>query len=289
MDKFEAVKALICVIEQGGFSAAARVKKVSTPAISRQIAQLEAELGVKLLNRTTRQISLTESGQLYLTHSRQAILALAEAEHAIQASQQTVAGELKVLCNRYFANHYVLNKLPEFLSGYPQLKLTFDLAERMPDLASEDIDIIFGVTMPGKQTYICRGLTTTRYVLCASPSYLKQHGTPKRIHDLYQHRYITHAMREPDNVIQFNHQRYIDIEPYLTFNDSAAMLNAAIAGLGIVYLHDYVVEDALSEGLLTELLPDDSLADQTVYLYWQKARYLQPKIRAFVDYFVGSI
>lgn len=288
MDKFDAVQSLLCVIEQGSFSAAARLKKLSTPAISRQIAQLEAALGVKLLHRTTRQISLTEAGQLYLAHCRQAISALAEAENALTASQQTVTGKLKVLCNRYFANHYILPRLPDFLATHSQLKLAFDLAERMPDLASEDIDIIFGVTMPGKQDYICRGITTTRYILCASPAYLHQYGIPNRIHDLYQHRYITHAMREPDDVIQFNQQRRIEIESYLTFNDSAAMLTSAIEGLGIVYLHDYVVKDVLAKGLLVELLPEDSLANQTVYLYWQKERYLQPKIRAFVDYFVEN-
>jgi DNA-binding transcriptional LysR family regulator len=288
MSKFDAVQTLICVVEQGGFSAAARIKKISTAAISRQIAQLEYELGVKLLHRTTRQIRLTEAGQLYLSHCRQALSALSEAENALIASQKNVSGCLNVSCNRYFAHHYLIPKLPQFLTKYPQLKLTFDLAERMPDLASEAIDIIFGVTMPGKLDYICRGITKTRYVLCATPKYLSQQGNPTQVHDLYQHRYITHSMREPVDVIQFRQDQRLEIDPYLTFNDSGAMLMAALEGLGIVYLHDYVVKDALKRGDLIELLPEASLVDQTVYMYWQKQRYLQPKIRAFVDYFVDN-
>src|SRR5262249_45172541 len=145
MSKFERIATFISVIEENGFAAAARKKGVSTAAISRQIAALESELDVQLLNRTTRQISLTEIGEEYYQQCKNALSALQEAENAITTSKNEATGTLHIMTNRYFAITYLLPRLSEFKRLNPNVIIHFQLAERFPNLEKEGIDILFGV------------------------------------------------------------------------------------------------------------------------------------------------
>jgi DNA-binding transcriptional LysR family regulator len=285
MSKFDQITAFIAVIEEHGFAAAARKHNVSTASISRQVSRLEASLKVQLIQRTTRQLSLTEVGAQYYQQAKKALDALQDAEMAIAGSQSEATGLLTVTSNRYFALHHLLPRLPEFMKLNPHLQINIELAERFPDLAQEGIDLIFGISMEGPLELVRKRVATTRYVLCASPDYLEEYGTPKVPTDLYQHRYITHAMRKPDNLLVFKDHKEIRIEPVLWLNDSQAMCDCAISGLGIVTLHDYIVTEALQKGLLIELPPEFQEPQQLIYLYYQKSRYLQPKIRKFIDFY----
>ncbi len=285
MSKLERINAFISVVEQNGFAAAARKDGVSTAAISRQVARLEADLNAALLQRSTRQISLTEIGAEYYHHAKQALAALEEAELAIGNSQGEPAGVLSVMSSRYFAERYLMPQLPQFMALNPKLQMKVELAERFPDLVAENIDLIFGVSMEGPATLVRRRVATTRYVLCASPTYIEKYGKPNTPMDLIKHRYITHSMRKPDNVVFFKNGKEIYVSPILWLNDSRAMCECAIQGLGIVRLHDYIVSDALDNGSLIEILPEFSESELSVYLYYQQSKYLQPKIRRFIDFY----
>jgi DNA-binding transcriptional LysR family regulator len=287
MSKLERINAFISVIEQNGFAAAARKEGVSTAAISRQVARLESDLKVELLQRTTRQIALTEIGAEYYQQAKKALADLVEAEIAISKSQGEPTGILNVTSNRYFAIKYLIPKLPEFMALHPKLRVKIELAERFPDLKEENIDLIFGVSMEGPSALIRRRVATTRYVLCASPCYLEKYGEPRNPVDLsnHTHLYITHSMRKPDNVITLKGNKKIYVEPTLWLNDSRAMCECAIQGMGIVHLHDYIVADALADGSLIEILPEFSEHNQPIFLYYQQSRYLQPKIRRFIDFY----
>lgn len=288
MSKFERISAFIAVVEENGFAAAARKKNISTAAISRQVARLEAELGSQLLQRTTRQVSLTEVGEKYYESCKKAVEDLANAEIAITGSQSAATGILSVTSSRYFAFEYIMPRLSEFMRHNSKLKIKFELAERFPDLVNENIDILFGVSMEGgPQGLIRKRVSTTRYVLCASPNYFKKYGIPKIPSDLQKHLYITHSMRKPDNVLMFKNEKEIYVEPVLWLNDSLAMRECAIKDMGIVKLHDYVVTDALQNGDLIEILSDFQEPQQSVYLYYQQSRYLQPKIRHFIDFYTS--
>jgi DNA-binding transcriptional LysR family regulator len=289
MSKIEQIQAFISVVEQNGFAAAARKDGVSTAAMSRQVARLESDLKAELLYRTTRQISLTEIGAEYYQHSKKALAELEEAEIAISDSQAEPSGILSVTSNRYFAVKFLLPRLPEFMALHPKLRVKVELAERFPNLAEENIDLIFGVSMEGPSELVRRRVMTTRYVLCASPAYLQKYGNLRLPADLTKHHYITHSMRKPDNVVTFKDNKEIYVKPLLWLNDSRAMCECAMQAMGIVRLHDYIVADALEDGSLVEILPEFCEHDQPVYLYYQQSRYLQPKIRRFVDFYTAMI
>lgn len=287
MSKFDRIATFLAVIEENGFAAAARKKGVSTAAISRQVAALEQELGAQLLLRTTRQISLTEVGEEYYQQCKKALSELYDAEIAIAKSKNEATGILHVMANRYFAITYLLPKLPEFMQLNPNLRVHFQLAERFPNLEKEDIDILFGVSIEGSAELIRRRVTTTRYVLCASPKYLKIHGTPEVPADLIKHHYITHSIRKPNNVVFLKEDKDIHVNPTLWLNDSYAMRECAIHDMGIVNLHDYMIVDALKDGRLVEILQEYQEPQKNVYLYYRQSRYLQPKIRRFIDFYTA--
>jgi DNA-binding transcriptional LysR family regulator len=285
MSKFERINTFIKVVEENGFAAAARVLYISTAAVSKQITALEQSLGVQLLIRNTRRLRLSEIGEQYYTTCKQALNQVLETETLITWEQKQPSGTLRITSNRYFAEQYLLPKLADFLQRYPKIKLDLELAERFPDLLQEDIDILFGVSMLGPTDLVCRKVATTRYVLCASPNYLATHGNLKNPADLKQHVYITHSMRQPANVVKFAENHIIHVEPSLWLNDAKAMLTCACQGIGIVRIHDYMVRDALTTGQLVELLPEYSETNIPVYLYYKPNRYLQPKIRCFIDFY----
>lgn len=288
MSKLERITAFITVVEENGFAAAAKKQNVSTAAISRQITTLEAELNTQLLHRTTRQLALTDLGERYYQQCKKVVADLAEAETEILGAQQEATGTLNVTSNRYFASEYLLPRLSEFMVLNPKLRINLELAERFPDFATEEVDILFGVSMEGAPGLIRRRVSTTRYVMCASPAYLKKFGIPKNIGDLKQHRYITHSMRKPNNVLTFKDGKEIQVEPILWLNDTRAMCECALHDMGIVRLHDYVVAEALQAKQLVEVLVNYQEPQQYVYLYYQQSRYLQPKIRRFIDFYLGE-
>jgi DNA-binding transcriptional LysR family regulator len=285
MNRLERIDTFISVVEEGSFAAAARKKGVSTPAVSRQIAALERELRVELLKRTTRHIALTDSGAMYYQECKQALNQLASAEEMLLNSQSEARGTLHIMANRYFANHYLLPKLQEFRQLHPNLYLDIQLAESIPKLDKEGIDILFGVSLEGEQDWVRRKIASTRYVLCASPRYLKTRGTPKSPADLTQHDYITHTSRKPDNIIPFKKGKNSIVKPTLGLNESHAIRECAIQDMGLVNLHDYIVADAIEQGSLIEVLFEYQEPKVDIYLYYQQSRYLQPKIRRFIDFF----
>lgn len=289
MSKIEQIEAFISVVEENSFAAAARRLGVSTPAISRQIARLESSLNAQLLKRTTRQITLTEVGSQYFQYCKKALSELSEAETVIAAGQSEAVGTLSVLCSRYFATKHLIPQLAQFMALNPKLQVKLELAERFPNFAEENIDIVFGVSMEGPPELVRKQVAMTRYVLCASPDYLQKYGMPQTATDLKNHRYITHSMRVPSTVITFKNKKEIFIEPILWLNDSYAMRECAIQGMGIVKLHDYVVQDALNDKRLIEILPELQEPQLPMYLYYRQSRYLQAKVRRFIDFYTGKL
>lgn len=287
MSKLEQITAFITVVEEQGFAAAARKQGVSTAAVSRQIALLEAELKTQLLQRSTRRLDLTETGSQYYQHVKKTMAQLQEAELAIGNSVSEATGLLHVNTGRYYAIEYLLPRLPEFMNLNPKLQIKLEFAERFSDMSRESIDIIFGSSLEHAADLVRRRVGSTRFVMCASPDYLEKYGTPNVPLDLIHHRYITHSGRNPDNQITFKNHAPVYVNPILWLNDGYAMCNCAINHMGIVKLHHYLVEKALQEGTLIEILPKFNEPEKNVYLYYQPSRYLQPKIRKFIDFYTA--
>ena len=207
MSKLERLQTFVKVVEENSFTAAARHLRISNVAVTKQINALEDELGVQLLVRTTRKLSLTEAGRVCFEHAKILSNNLQEME-GLFSEMRSEPVEIKVGCSPYLAETFLVPHLHEFLTLYPKISLTLEIYERIVELAKEGVDINIGHNLAyisRDAQDIVRSIGSTRYILCASPAYLEKFGIPKKPKDLLKHRYITHSMRRPDNVLEFDH------------------------------------------------------------------------------------
>lgn len=283
MPDFTQLHTLVLASELGSLAAVARRQGISAAAVSKQLTRLENELGVQLLVRTTRHLALTEIGTDYCAQCRRILEELDMAATLVSQDKAVPHGILKVVSGRHFAAAYITPHLKEFLTAYPQIKLHLELAERIPDLHKEGVDILLGMSLSAPNDTIQKRIATTRYAYCASPAYLKKFGVPIKPEDLKNHRYITHSMRQPDNELRFGN-KLILVLPYCHINDTHTMLNLALDGLGIVKLHKYVVQDALQSGALQEVLTSYTKEDIPIYVAYIQRRFVPSKVRCFIDF-----
>lgn len=289
MPEISQIKTFVLTSELGNLAAVARKLGISPAAVSKQLTRLEEELGLQLLNRSTRRIELTEVGINYC-HQCQRILEEVEVASTLISQVKAVpSGILKVVSGRHFATAYVVPHMKEFLLQYPKIELNLELAERIPDLNLEAIDVMIGMSISATGNVIQKRIATTSYLFCASPNYLKQFGVPQRPVDLKNHRYITHSMRKPDNELHFLNKEVITITPYIHVNDTQTMLNFALDGLGIVKLHHYVVKEHVERGTLQALLIPYTHSEIPIYVAYPQRRYISSKVRCFIDFIIEKI
>lgn len=272
------------VADKQSFVKAAEICGVSKAAISKQISLLEKKLGVQLLDRSTRHVSLTQLGQIYLNQIRELLVGLEEASLLVSQIHKAPSGRLRVTAARIFGERFIIPHLSKFLNKYPSIRLELELAERIPDIIHENIDISVGMSVSGSPNCIQKTIAKTKYILCASPLYLKEMGVPKTPDELIHHRYIAHSMRKPDNEIQFANGKHLYLNPYLRVNDAATMLDFAKKNLGIVLLHEYVVKEDLLKKNLIRILEKFEKPEIPLFLNYQAQRFLLPKIRCFIEF-----
>lgn len=279
------------VVNRNGFAAAARQLKMTPAAISKQIASLEGDLGVELLKRSTRRIDLTDEGAIYFERAKSILESIEQADAEISLSREEPAGILRILCGPHFGAQYVIPHLKEFLKKYPRLRLDIEFSQTIPDLEKEKIDLILGLSSSIPMNCVLRRLIFARNILCASPAYLKKYGVPKKPSDLNNHRIIVHARSKPNNEILFKNGDKVYFEPILFFNDTRAMKACALEGIGIVQLHDYIVEEEIGKNTLVEILDRFVEKKKSIPIY---AAYLQTghvhiKVRRFLDFILEKI
>jgi DNA-binding transcriptional LysR family regulator len=289
MVEISQMKTLVLVSSLGSLAAAARELKISPAAVSKQISRLEEEVGLQLILRSTRKLEFTEVGENYCAQCQRVLEEVDAASDLVSNMKVIPHGILKVFSGRHFANSYIVPHLKEFLSLYPQIEMTLELGERMPDINAESIDVLIGMSISATGDMIQKRILTTSYSFCASPDYLKNFGTPKKPKDLLEHRYITHAMRKPDNELIFDNKDVVTLKPYLRLNDTEAMLKLAQEGLGIVKLHDYVVRELISRGELVELLSSYTKMEIPLYTAFPQRRFIPAKVRVFIDFINSKI
>lgn len=283
------IETFVLTSELRSLAAVARKLGISPAAISKQLTRLEEELGLQLLVRSTRRIELTEVGINYCDQCRR-ILEEVEAASALISHVKAVPyGTLKIVSGRHFAASYIVPHMKEFLLKYPKIELNFELAERVPDLNLESIDVLIGMSISATGDAIQKKIATTSYSFCASSDYLEQFGIPEIPADLKKHRYITHSMREPDNELLFRDKEIITLKPYIRVNDAQTMLNFALEGLGIVKLHHYVVKEHLEQGALKEVLTSYNNSEVPIYVAYPQRRFIASKVRCFIDFITEKI
>lgn len=274
----------LAVAQTQSFTAAAKQLGTTKAAVSQKIRALESSLKLPLFIRSTRKVSLTDEGELLLAQCKRLQTELESARSLVSGFHDTPTGTLRVSCNPYFTESHLMPILRKYREQFPNVTIDILIEERMPDMQQENIDIVFGINWQAPDDVIARKIAKTRYVLCASPDYLKKFGTPKTLQDLSAHQYIPHGGRSPENlVVNFNKAKLPKINSTLTVNNAHIMKTCALNGWGIVQLHDYMVKEDIERGELIELLKDQLETNTPLYIYYQKHRFVQPKIRQFVN------
>jgi DNA-binding transcriptional LysR family regulator len=288
MDRFGALRAFAQVVESGGFSRAADRLGVSTTAVSRQVAELENHLQTRLLNRTTRRLSLTESGQAFYGRAVQLLHDLEEAEQEASKAAITPRGTIRITTSVNFGTRQVAPAIAGFLARHADVKFDVQLSDRIVDLVEEGFDLAIRVGGAGAENLVARRLGETRLVPCAAPDYLARHGAPGTPADLARHNCFTYEYASPRNQWRFNGPdgREHAVRVAGTMHSNSGDLNAALAarGAGIAFEPDFIVGDDLRAGRVVALLPDYAAPPSPIYAVYPTRKHLSAKVRLFVDY-----
>ena len=283
LDRFEL---FIYVAQYGSLTRAALALGMSKTALSKQIKQLETNLKMDLFSRQTYRLQLTEQGKILLAQCLRLKKELDDARSICQQMIDEPEGTLKVVVFEYFAQRLIYPKLAKFLRKYPKLEINFLVSEYIPNFEQEQVDLAVGFSLPAGDEIVRSNMMNTRYVLCAAPAYFKKHGKPKDLNSLTQHIYIGHSGRSEDRIIHLKPPHTLALKPSLLLNNVAGMMECAKQGIGIIQLPLYLLDTDLQKGELVEILKNYQTDQVPVYYYYPRYRYIQPKVRKFIDFFL---
>ena len=287
-NRLEGMRVFAQVVEAKSFSAAADKLAMSKSLASRHVSALERSLSVKLLNRSTRKLSLTEAGALFYEHCARIVQEAELAEERLTRTQSEPAGLVRVTAVQAFAVRHVLPALPEFYRKYPKIRVKLSCSNRALDLGDEGFDLGIRVSFDPAPNLVARKLAVNRSVLCASPAYLKRRGTPRRIEDLRKHDCVLFPPLAPKGLwtLRRDRRKYsVPVAGVFETDDMDAVRAAVAAGLGIGILPVYMAGDALREGQLVPLLRQFQVVPESaVYLVYLPNRTLSSRVRALIDF-----
>jgi DNA-binding transcriptional LysR family regulator len=279
MDRIEDITAFVAVAEQESFTAAARRLNRSPTAVTRAVADLEARLGVRLLNRTTRAVSLTDAGARFLGGARRVLADLMEIEQAAAGQGSAPRGELSITAPILFGRVHVLPIVNDYLKTFPDVTARLSLLDRSVDLVEERLDVAIRIGPLPDSSAIATRLGTLRRVVVAAPAYLARRGVPQRPQDIGQHDVILF-----DGLGRFDFAHVpVRVAPRLTVTTAEAAIDAAVAGLGLARVLSYQAVDALTKGLLVQVLAAHGGDEIPVHLLYPGGGHPPPKLRAFID------
>jgi len=289
MDQLLAMRVFCAIVEAQGFSAAAERLDSTHSSVSRQLKRLEAELGVQLLNRTTRRFALTAAGQRYYEACVDILGRVESATQAMANEHQRVAGTLRVSVPLAIGTLELADWLPAFQQRYPDIQLDLSCSDEMVDLVADGVDVALRISRPlGDSSLVARTLVESDIVLVASPAYLARHGLPVVPQDLTKHALIAFSGSQTATewVIESAHGDavHMPLAGRLTTDAITAAYSAAMAGVGIAAFTWNTVRPALARGHLVHILPGCTLGKRIYYALYPHTRHVAPKVRAFVDY-----
>ena len=299
MDRLHSMRVFSRVIEEGSFARAARELNLSPAVVTRLVADLEDHLGARLINRTTRRLALTDTGELYLDRVRLILTEVDEAEALATASSAQPRGHLRVLCSPAFAVHQIAKHLPKFRALYPQVTVELSVPGPVETVDENfDVSILIEGRRPLDGSFVARRLARSEVIACASPEYLDQHGRPEHPTDLLQHEaMVPNYLREltffkggcPQGSVPASESVTISApRPALSTTHTDTLYAAALAGMGITGLPSFVAEDALLENALERVLPHWHLLNTTLYAGMPTRKHVPARTRAFVDFLVAT-
>ncbi|MDG2916765.1 LysR family transcriptional regulator [Bisgaard Taxon 10/6] len=288
MDRIEAMNIFLTVVETGSFTATADRLDLSRPMVTRAVALVEEWFNARLLQRTTRRVSLTSAGERAVAHCQKMVELAAEIEQDILAQQGELQGSLRIASNSSFGSTHLLLAIKDFLQRHPKLNIQFQLSDQSVNLIDERIDLAIRFTNQPDPNLIARPLATCHSLLVASPEYLAQKGVPQTPQDLAEHIYLAHANINRKEWKFYQNEREISLEltSQFTTNDTGALLNLTLAGGGIAMLPKYLLNEHLASQQLVPILTDWQLPTYQIYALYSSRHKLPLTIRTLVDFLV---
>jgi len=284
------MEVFVQVVDTGGFPRASENLKLPKATVSTRIQSLEASLSVKLLNRTTRHVSVTADGAAYYERCIRILSEVRDAEASVGRNRLSPAGRLRVDAPTGLASTVIIPALPEFFARYPDIQLELGCSDRQVDLVEEGVDCaIRGGRRLADSRLVARRVGTMNYVTCASPAYLEQYGRPMHPNDLVNHRCVNYFSARTGKVFDWyftqNEQRLqVTLSSHMAVSDSYAYTAAGLSGLGIIQMADFLMAEMIAEGRLMSILDDWSNEPLPIHVVYPQNRHLSAKVRVFVDW-----
>jgi DNA-binding transcriptional LysR family regulator len=288
MDRLAAMRVFVEVVGTGSFSAAAEKLDMSRAMVTRYVGALEQWLGARLLQRTTRSVTLTDAGEHCLRRSQQMLSLMEDVEEETSSPDGALRGQLRITCSMSFAYAQMAAAVVDFLKLHPQLKIDLNASEGALNLVEARIDLAIRISPEPDPALIGRVLAACTSVLVASPAYLASHGMPQLPADLAAHRCLTYAnfgksawmLRRGAERVQ------VGVSSHFSANEATALLRAALAGGGLALQPTYLANPHLADGSLQRVLPDWTPPDMAIYALYTSRRHLSPAVRALLDFLV---
>lgn len=280
------------LVRAGSFSAAGRQLELTTPAVSKRLAQLEARLGVRLLNRSTRRIGLTPEGELYLDRARRILGAIEEMEREVAASVETPRGLLRVNATLGFGRGHIAPLISRFVRAYPEVQVQLALTVDPPPIGDDSFDVCVQFGEPPDARVIARRLAPNRRLLCAAPAYLAKHGTPKTPHDLTHHNCI--GIRQGDEAYGLwrlsggRRSETVKVRGSLSTSDGEIAVNWALEGHGILMRAEWDIARYLRSGRLVQVLENYPTPPADIHAVYPQRHQGAARVRVFVDFLAAS-
>ena len=295
MDRWTEIELFVQVAETGSLSRAAELLELSNAAASRYLSAMEQRLGARLVERNTRRLYLTDTGQEFFQKAKAILADLKDAEAAVNATALSPSGVLRISASLSFSLHHVAPLLKNYTERYPNVTVHIEAANRYLDIIDNNIDVAIRTREVEPDSNITiRRLAETRRVLAASPEYLQKHGTPKLPQDLQKHKVLVYTYSNKPNELRFTHpdprapvqNTTIQVKGLLESNDGQVLRKAALDGLGILVQPMYILYDDIAAGRLVPVLDEWDLPRLTINLAYPSRKHLSAKVRTFIDFVV---
>ena len=286
MDKLASLKTFITVVESGGFSATARRLGVSKALISKQVAQLEENLGIRLLHRTTRHVSPTSMGQAYYERCKPLLDDLNELDESIQSSDRALQGELRISAPTTFAEMHLLPIISLYSKQNPGVNLTLELTDRFVNLVEERVDLAIRIGSLEDSTLVARRMGEIRLLLCATPEFIKTHGHPASLQELSDKPCIVDSNNPTGNqwsLLTEHGQQSVTVEQHVTVNNARAARDLVLDSNGIGFLPSFVVQNHLHSGELVNLFGHYSSSPIGIYAVYLHRKHLSLRVRKLIE------
>lgn len=288
MDRIETMKAFVAVAEEGSFTKAANKLQISNQLVSKYVSQFEGQLGVRLLNRTTRSVHLTDEGEQCLQHAMHILESIDGMDDHFGQLKSTAKGLLHISAPVSFSTLHLAPLIRDFKKQFPDVGVNLELSDRKVDVIEEGVDVALRIGQLKSSSLVAKKIAPIRLVLCASPEYLKHHGTPSHPDQLIPEHFLRYSYMDlaPSKNLLMETLRvnFAKKQSGLVANNGEILMAAAIAGEGYILQPTFIVGDALKQGKLEIILNDFELETIGLYAVYPHRKLLAPKLRAFIDF-----